>query len=167
VAAGGQIGFSTLTVNGTNIVQILDPSLTVGTYTLFYYGSGTLNGFGHFQLGALPAGVVANLNNTGTEVDLDVTSVPSTLVPTIPPGITNFSLAGGNVVISGTNGQAGYTYYLLTTTNLATPLNQWNTVATNVLGAASYTFIGTNAAGALGQQFYRLSSTNYNPVSPY
>ena len=99
----------------------------------------------------------------GGQVTLTVSSV---LIPTIPPGITKFSRAGANVVISGTNGQAGYTYYLLTTTNLANPINQWNTVATNVLGAASYTFIGTNAAGNSGPQFYLLSSTNYNPVSP-
>ena len=168
VSAGGAVNVSSLNVNGTNFVQILDSSLTVGTYPLFYYffEAGT-SGSGGIQLGTLPNGVVAHLNDTGSEVDLVVTSVPSTLIPTIPPGITSLSLAGGNVVINGTNGQAGYTYYLLTSTNLATPVTQWNTVATNVLGAASYTFIGTNAAGNLGQQFYRLSGTNYNPVSPY
>ena len=111
--------------------------------------------------------MTAQLVDTGAAVELDVTAVSSTLIPTIPPGITKFSLVGRNVVLSGTNGQAGYTYYLLTTTNLAKPINQWNTVATNVLGAANYTFIGTNAAGNRGQQFYRLSSTNYNPISPY
>ena len=89
---------------------------------------------------------------------------PTTIVPTIPPGITNFSLAAGNVLISGTNGQAGATYYLLTTTNLATPRPQWRTVATNVLGASNYTFIGTNAVHSNSlAQFYTLSSTNYNP----
>jgi len=170
VSAGGYVNVSTLNVNGTNIVQILDSSLAIGTYTLFTYFNGPVggtSGSAGFKLGPLPAGVVANLNDTGSEVDLVVTSVPSTLIPTVPPGITSLSLAGGNVVISGTNGQVGYTYYLLTTTNLATPVSQWNTVATNVLEAASYTFIGTNAAGSLGQQFYRLSSTNYNPVNPY
>jgi fibronectin-binding autotransporter adhesin len=171
VAAGGTVNVFTLNVNGTHIVQILDPSLTVGTYPLFTYPFnpvGGTSGSAGFQLAPLPAGVVANLNDTGTELDLDVTSVPSTIVPTIPPGITNFSLVGGNVVISGTNGQANGIYYLLTTTNLAYPVSQWNTVATNVLGGAgNYTFIGTNAAGGLGQQFFRLSSTNYTPIAPY
>ena len=37
VAAGGEVGAQTINLNGTNIVQILDPSLTVGTYTLFTY----------------------------------------------------------------------------------------------------------------------------------
>jgi hypothetical protein len=48
-------------------------------------------------------------------------------------------------------------------TNLTTPRAQWRTVATNVLGANNYTFTGTNAVSHLGQQFYMLSGTNYNP----
>jgi len=168
VSANNAITASTLNVSGTNWVQILDPSssLSVGQYTLFSYFSG-LTGFGSFQLGPLPAGVTANLQNVSGAVVLNVTAVPTTLIPTVPPGVTNFSLAGGNVVISGINGQVGYTYYLLTTTNLTTPLPLWNTVATNVLGAVNFTFIGTNAFGNLGQQFYLLSSTNYSPISPY
>ena len=48
-------------------------------------------------------------------------------------------------MITGTNGQAGDAYYLLASTNLALPLSQWTTVATNVVGAnGNYTFIGTN-----------------------
>jgi len=90
----------------------------------------------------------------------------SGLVPTNSPGITSFSLVGGgsgggNVVISGTNGDVGATYYLLTSTNLTTPRGQWQVVATNVLGSNNFTFIGTNAITPnRGQQFYILSSTN-------
>jgi len=93
-----------------------------------------------------------------------ISVIVTQLIPTIPPAITNFSLLGANVVISGTNGQAGGTYYLLASTNLATPLTQWKTVATNVLSASNYTFVGTNnvTAGA-AQQFFMLSSTNFNP----
>ena len=169
VADKGYVRVFTLKVNGTHVVQILDPILGIGTNKLFSY-SGTLggtSGFNGFQLGPLPAGVTAQLINPSGLVELAVTATNSLLVPTIMPAITNFSLQGTNVVIRGTNGQAGYTYYLLTTTNLANPVSHWNTVATNVLGAANYTFIGTNAAGKMGQQFYRLSSTNYNPVNPY
>ena len=80
------------------------------------------------------------------------------------PGITRFTLNGTNVVITGTNGQASDAYYLLMSTNLALPLNQWKTVATNVLTAnGSFTFTGTNVVTAGNkQQFYILSSTNYN-----
>jgi hypothetical protein len=83
-------------------------------------------------------------------------------VLTTSPKITSFKLQGGNAVIAGTNGQAGATAFLLTTTNLEKPLSQWQTVATDILGGASFTV--TNAATASSpQQFYLLSSTNYNP----
>lgn len=77
------------------------------------------------------------------------------------PGITGISLSGGNVTISGTNAQAGATYYLLTSTNLLLPISQWTPVSTNVAAGNNFTFIGTNTVtpGAR-QQFYILSSTN-------
>jgi len=81
---------------------------------------------------------------------------------TNPTGITSLSLNGANITLNATNGQAGCAYYLLSTTNLALPRNQWTPVATNVLSSnGAYTFIGTNAVtpGA-SQQFYILSNTN-------
>jgi hypothetical protein len=94
---------------------------------------------------------------------------PVTIVPTNSPVITGFSLVGGvggnNVVINGTNGNAGATYYLLTSTNVATPLIQWKAVATNVVGTTGptygFTFIGTNVVSPNGaKQFYILSGTS-------
>lgn len=99
VAAGGKVATTTLTVSGTNVVQILDPSLTVGTNTLFTY-TGTIggtNGFGGFQLGTLPSGVTAQLLNSGFAVKLAVTSVVT--VNTNPPVLTN-SLSGNTLTLS-------------------------------------------------------------------
>ncbi len=93
-----------------------------------------------------------------------VVVAPVAIVPTNSPGITSFSLVGGgggnNVVINGTNGDVGATYYLLTSTNVATPLSQWQVVATNVVGSSTFTFIGTNAVSPNKVQFYILSGTN-------
>lgn len=82
---------------------------------------------------------------------------------TLPTGITAFSLSGTNVMISGTNGQAGAAYYLLSSTNLTLPLNQWTAVATNVPSVAGpYTFTATNAVfPGVQQQFFMLSNTNF------
>ena len=79
-----------------------------------------------------------------------------------PTAITSFRVNGANVVITGTNGQAGDAYYLLESTNVALPLSQWKVVATNVLGAnGNYTFNGTNVVTPGDQQqFYILSNTN-------
>ena len=106
-------------------------------------------------------------NSTTTPL---IAGTGSLLVPSNGPGIftqptaiTGFSLSGLNVIISGTNGQAGAAYYLLSSTNVALPVNQWTPVATNVpTTAGNYTFTATNAVfpGAL-RQFYILSNTNF------
>jgi hypothetical protein len=67
-------------------------------------------------------------------------------------------LSGSNLVLNGNNGQSGSTYYVLTSTNLLLPLNQWTRVATNVLSASgdfTATVTNTVTSGA-GQQFYIL-----------
>jgi F5/8 type C domain len=50
------------------------------------------------------------------------------------PAIVSAGLIGTNFMISGTNGIAGATCYLLGTTNAALPLNQWTPVTTNEFG---------------------------------
>jgi autotransporter-associated beta strand protein len=156
-----------LNVNGTNAmggtltVNNLGAALVAGDSFQLLVGNTNTGAFATLNLPALSSGLA--WNNT-LAANGKLTVVASVIVPTIPPGITGFSLSGANVVISGTNGQAGGTYYLLTTTNLAIPRPQWHAIATNVVGTANFTFIGTNAVKAnSGQQFYTLSSTNSNP----
>jgi len=74
------------------------------------------------------------------------------------PALTGISLSGGNVVLNATNGIAGGTYYVLTSTNVAAPLSQWLPVFTNIL-SASGSFILTTTNGfspQSSQQFYIL-----------
>jgi fibronectin-binding autotransporter adhesin len=101
-------------------------------------------------------------NNSAT----NITAVTSVIIPGVPPRISTFSLVGANVVINGTNGVTGGTYYLLGTTNITKPIGQWTPLATNVvttngLSNNGFSFTGTNVVipGA-GQQYYILSSTN-------
>ena len=153
--------------NGTNVfggtlnVNNLGVAPVVGdTFTLFT--SMTNNGaFTTINLPTLTGGLV--WNNT-LALNGKISVVLPAVLPTVPPAITNFSLAGANIVINGTNGQAGATYYVLMTTNVATPLAQWKTIATNVATGDPFSFTATNAvSAAAGKQFYMLSSTNYNP----
>jgi hypothetical protein len=99
VSAGGTImATSALNVNGTNIINILDTSLAVGTNTLFTYGTlGGTSGFGGFKLGNLPSGVVANLQDTGSAIQLAVTSLFT--VNTTPPVLTN-TVSGSTLTLS-------------------------------------------------------------------
>jgi len=80
------------------------------------------------------------------------------LLPEPQPAITGITLSGTHLVLTGTNGLASWTYYLLASTNLALPLNQWTPVATNVLNASgNFTFTATNAVKpGDSRQFYIL-----------
>ena len=63
-----------LTVNGTNVVNIIGAVPPVGVYDLITY-TGVIggSGFAGFKLGALPPEVVANLQDSGSAIQLNVT----------------------------------------------------------------------------------------------
>jgi len=78
----------------------------------------------------------------------------------LQPGVSGFSLAGSNAVIKATNGWSGRTYYALTSTNVALPLNQWLPAATNILNAnGNFTLTLTNAVTpTVPHRFYILKT---------
>ena len=75
-----------------------------------------------------------------------------------PPGVTGLQLSGADLVLTGTNGFVGGTYYLLTSTKVNLPVNQWLPVSTNVLAASGdFTINATNVVGGTSpQQFFIL-----------
>jgi len=172
-AVGGtndQISSATMTLGGTLNVTNIGSVLQVGdTFKLFKTTGAFTGTFSTVTIATTDASgaIYTWTDNTAVDGTIKVLSVtvPSVIVPTVSPAITNFSLSSGtNIVMNGTNGQAGATYYLLTSTNVISPINQWKTIATNVATGDGYSFTGTNAVNpALGKQFYILSSTNFNP----
>ncbi len=74
------------------------------------------------------------------------------------PDIVGTSLSNTNLVLNGINGLSGPTYYVLMSTNLTLPLNQWTPIATNVLSAnGNFTIIITNTVTTGNRQrFYVL-----------
>lgn len=76
------------------------------------------------------------------------------------PGITGVNVSGTNVTLSATNGDAGGTYFVLSSTNIALPFSQWTTVATNTLTAGgNFNLTATNAAATTaGGQFYMIET---------
>jgi autotransporter-associated beta strand protein len=121
----------------------------------------TLNGVaqanGTYGATGSGAGIIDNTHFAGT----GVLQVGNTLPVSYLKFIGSPVLSGTNLSITATNAGAG-NVYLLSTTNLTTPRNQWVPVWTNTLtGNGQFT---TNLSGmvnpALGQQFYILSTTN-------
>lgn len=74
----------------------------------------------------------------------------------IPSPIDHFSLSGTNAQFQGSNGAPGLVFYLLTSTNLATPAADWFPSATNAFDANGG-FTVTNAVPVNSSgQFYLL-----------
>src|SRR5262249_22695180 len=70
------------------------------------------------------------------------------------PLVTSVVLSGTNFSFNGINGVPNGTYYVLATTNIALPQNQWVRGATNSFdGNGNFSF--TTSAG-LPQQFFRV-----------
>ena len=108
LAAGGNVAASAVNVNGTNFIKLLDSSLSVGTNTLFTYTGGSIggtSGFAGFQLATLPMGVTAHLIDTGSAIQIGVTSVVT--VNTNPPVLTN-SISGNTLTFSWPTDHLGW-----------------------------------------------------------
>ena len=115
VTAGGTVAAASLNMSGTNIVNVLDLSLPIGTNTLFTYAGtiGGSSGFGGFKLGTLPAGTTAHLLDTGSAVQLGVTSVFT--VNTNTPVLTN-SISGNTLTLSWPADHLGWRLQVQTNT---------------------------------------------------
>ncbi|MGA2173548.1 MAG: hypothetical protein ABSH38_01055 [Verrucomicrobiota bacterium] len=93
-------------------------------------------------------------NGTNTDSYVPVEIVSGIAIP----AICSISLSGPNLVLNGSNGQAGATYCVLMSSNLTKPLRQWTAVSTNALSApGDFSIIATNAVNpGRPQQFYVL-----------
>lgn len=71
------------------------------------------------------------------------------------PNINHLHVSGSTLVLHGCDGIAGQTYYVLTSTNAATPLDKWATVSTNVLATGgNFAISVTNAFTTTNTQQY-------------
>jgi hypothetical protein len=149
------------TFNTINITDLPLISSTPATLTLIQSGNPAVGTF-NFVLGTKPAGYNVSLVNSfvnGNAVQLMITGVPS---PTNGKGtsFTGVSLqaATGSLVISGTNGLANDVYYVLTSTNLALPIADWTTIATNTFDANGHFNVSLPYSVGNVQQYYSIKS---------
>jgi hypothetical protein len=85
-----------------------------------------------------------------------VLSFTNNLPAVVLPVAVNIAAGANGFVFSGSNGSSGRQFYLLASTNLALPFNQWTSVATNNFDSNG-NFIFTNPANdAALQTFYLL-----------
>jgi hypothetical protein len=106
-------------------------TLAAGQTFQLFNGASYSGSFASIQLPSLGAGLAWQTNLSASGSISVVSTAPST-----PPDINSVLRSGGNLIFSGTNGPAGGTYYVLTSTNLALPLANWTILSTNAFDAS-------------------------------
>jgi autotransporter-associated beta strand protein len=148
-----QIGQGQLVLDGNAITVTNAGSspLGAGTYSLIQVAAG-----GSISAGSptvtvvgkgLASGATASISISGGSVNLVVSGGTSA------PAINSVALSGGNLIFSGTNGPSGGNYYVLASTNVALPLLQWTSIATNTFSPTG-TFSVTNSVAVNPRQFF-------------
>ena len=140
----------TLFANGTLIVTNIGTNDLAGGDTFQIFSAGTYNGgFTNVILPDLPIGLAWNTNA------LNSSGVMSVIVTTTPV-IVQVSISSAGFSLAGTGGVANANYYLLGTTNLATPLASWPRLATNQFDASGNFLITNSLSTNAPQYFYQL-----------
>ncbi|MDB6017167.1 MAG: Alpha-galactosidase [Pedosphaera sp.] len=137
-----------ITYGGTlNLVNLGGPITAGKTFKLFY-GASYPGSFSSIVPATPGAGQTWDISALGTTGTIKVVAVPT------PPHFSGSTLSGTNLVLSGTNGVALSSYYVLASTNVALPLASWTTIATNSFDASG-NFSFTNGVNpALPKQFF-------------
>jgi autotransporter-associated beta strand protein len=114
-----------LTCGGTLIVtnRSATPLANGDSFQLFNAGSYS-GAFANVILPQLPVGLAWNMNSLNTSGTISI-------VINTTPVIGSISISGNNILLSGAGGVGNANYYLLTSTNIATPLNNWTRLLTN------------------------------------
>ena len=137
-----------LTVNNTLNISA-GAGFGPGTYTLFAYAGSF---FGTPVLGVTPPGYNYTITNPPGLIQLLVQSP----LPPSPPVFGSISATVNGLVMSGSGGTTNGTYYVLVSTNVALPPNQWTPLATNLFDGSG-NFVFTNAINPnRPQTFYLL-----------
>jgi autotransporter-associated beta strand protein len=132
--------------------------LSAGTYTLISQASGNISGTPTLNPLIGGQGLVTNSSASiavnGNRIDL-VISVSSPAFR-----ISSLGLTGGNLVVGGIGGTAGYAYKILSSTNVALPFTNWTALATNLFNAdGSFNFTNAINPGE-PKRFYIVASFN-------
>ena len=139
--SGGAIGNTSSNIDTSAELAYSNPlhSTPAGNPGTYIIGTFVANTNGSEEMLLTPG---ADGGNASAQVNLmevrDITAV----VPA-QPHITGLQLSGTNLVINGIHGTTGQSFTVLTSTNLALPLNQWTPVITNTFTGSSFSITNT------------------------
>lgn len=144
----GQLGNATLTDTNTP-QEILSSNVTAvaagADHSLFIKSDGSLWGMGDDQYGQLGDSTLLSA------------SVPERIYPPRLLVIAGISLSGTNLVVHGTNELTSGSIWVLASTNIALPVNQWTSIWTNPMPSGAFNLTVSNAVNAANpRRFFRL-----------
>jgi hypothetical protein len=124
-------------MGGTLVINNVGSPLAGGdAIPLFSASSGYVGSYDKIIPTTPGSSLAWDLSTLNSDGNLRVVAIPR-------PAISDIMVEGGNVVLSGTNNGSAQTHYsVLTSTNVALPLNQWQSLVTNpfnVNGSFSWT----------------------------
>jgi hypothetical protein len=155
------VNFVVYGANGSQSASTVN-NVTTHNYQTFVDGETTVlitnvvvtNGILNVDTAPTPSVPTYSSNTEGYINGMEIQAVAGTEAGN-PANVGSVSVSGGHVVITGTSPDAGQSYRILTTTNLALPLASWTPVATGVFAGAGFSnSIPMNSANP--QQFYRV-----------
>lgn len=132
LSAGGNLSYG-----GTlSLANISSAPLAAGnTFHIFSAGGSISSSFASITPTTPGSGLAWNTSQLSSGV--------ISVVSTSGPLFTNVVVSGTNIVVSGSGGSANGTYYVLTATNLMTPLANWAVWSTNSYDSSG-NFVVTN-----------------------
>jgi hypothetical protein len=162
-AIHGTGSFMTLAIPGlsereTNYDAYLEPTTNHPNALGTFITPPTLAQPGQVDLGLW--NVFANPDIPGPQAGLQ--QILPLLVPAPTPQISGVTMTGTNLIVTGTGGAPGLTFYVSSSTSLAPSATNWNIISTNTFdGEGGLSFTSPILANAQG--FYRVSVA---PPSP-
>jgi autotransporter-associated beta strand protein len=138
-----------LTLGGTLTVTNLGGALTADNSFKLFSAANFTGNFSALNLPPLGAGLAWNISAV-------TNGILVVGLGAVAPQFSQVSLAGTNLLMSGSGGAAGYFYSVLAATNLFTPFTNWSLISTGLFdGNGNFIFSnGINPRSA--QQFYEI-----------
>jgi fibronectin-binding autotransporter adhesin len=143
-------GLTSVTYGGTLSVINVGPSLSVGdTFVLFAAAPGNYSGaFDGYSLPVLTGGLV--WDKSSLTVDGSIKVVVG------GPNISSVVAQGSNLLLAGTGGPSNGAYYVLASTNVALPLSNWTSIATQSFDSNGGFSFSTPMDPGMPRRFYVL-----------
>ena len=147
-------GLASVTYAGTLDVSQFGSSYVVGDSFKLFSATSYNGAFDAINPATPGTGMIWDTNSLAVDGTLKVAVQP----PPLPTGIASFQFSGADLTLTVSNGTAGVGFSVLTSTNVALPLNQWTPINTGTFdGSQNFQVLVPGAATAGSpSQYYSL-----------